>query len=228
MVFQYGNKICYVQYQLIFKKEILCKHLEISHWFQVKSANLELSGKTTASIAQLWALLRLTLSCSHAYRPPQHSELKSSCCCFALTRIPTQFLQLPQLRQLLGRVLRGGQHSRLTCLLTQPQAILVARGSYGCHPDAHAYVFTLIGLQSPRVAGEPVDDVPGDDIPRAAGKGWVGRTGVFQLLPLASSVYRPIQSEISPPKIRPIQILVGNPIKHSFQVYVTVVVCLQQ
>lgn len=40
-----------------------------------------------------------------------------------------------------------------------------------------------------------MDDVPGDDVPRAAGKGWVGRTGVLQLLPLARSVHCPIQSE---------------------------------
>lgn len=33
---------------------------------------------------------------------------------------------------------------------------------------------------------------------------------------------------LSPPKIRPIQVLVGNSVKHSLQVYVTVVVCLQQ
>lgn len=53
----------------------------------------------------------------------------------------------------------------------------------------------LIGLQSARVAGEPVHDVPGDDVPRAAGKGWVGRTGVLQFLPLAGSVHGPVQSE---------------------------------
>lgn len=59
----------------------------------------------------------------------QHGELKS--CCFALTRIPAQFLQLPQLCQFLGRILRGGQHSRLTRLLTQPQAVLARNKTKG-------------------------------------------------------------------------------------------------
>lgn len=31
---------------------------------------------------------------------------------------------------------------------------------------------------------------------------------------------------LSPPKIRPVQILEGDSIKHSFQVYITVVICL--
>lgn len=53
----------------------------------------------------------------------------------------------------------------------------------------------LVGLQPARVAGQPVDDVPGDHVPRAARKGGVRRARVLQLLPLPRPVHGPVQPE---------------------------------
>lgn len=81
-----------------------------------------------------------------------------------------------------GSVLSGG----IPCRLRPGWGVCTLRSEMPSH---------LVGLQSARVAGQPVDDVPGDHVPRATGKGRVGGAGVFQLLPLAGSVNCPVQPE---------------------------------
>lgn len=46
------------------------------------------------------------------------------------TRISAQLLYSPELSQFLGRILRGRQHTTLTCLLTQPETILLERQQF--------------------------------------------------------------------------------------------------
>lgn len=63
-------------------------------------------------------------TCSGGSRSHPGPPLESPSSGLTLARVTAQLLQPPQVRELLWGVLRGGQHPRLTGLLTQPQAVL--------------------------------------------------------------------------------------------------------
>lgn len=96
---------------------------------------------------------------------------------------------------------------------------LIFLWSNRCHPNPHAHIFSLkpemesnssfcqdvpqlpgarlylVGLQFVCVAGEPLDQVLRNHVPRSARERRVGRAGVLQLLPLPDTIHRPVLPE---------------------------------
>lgn len=63
-----------------------------------------------------------------------------------------------------------------------------------CSPLKNALLY-LVGLQLAGIAGQPLHQITGNHVAWTAGKRWVGRAGVLQLLPLPNAIHCPALSE---------------------------------